>query len=67
MTMELRVGRHHRFIVFLNNEMLETIVEAHSCGDTALQREAVFAVGGNEWQAADATRRFETLFCGNKV
>ncbi len=42
-------------------------MEAHSCGDTALQREAVFAVGGNEWQAADATRRFETLFCGNKV
>ena len=53
--------------MFLNNEILETIVEVHSCGDTALQREAVFAVGGNEWQAADATRRFETLFCGNKV
>ena len=26
---------------------------AFACGDTALQREAVFAVGGNEWQAAD--------------
>ena len=44
------------------------IVKAASfaCGDTALQREAVFAVGGNEWQAADATKRFETLFCGNQ-
>ena len=47
------MARHHRFIVFLNNEILETIVEAHSCGDTALQREVVFAVDGNEWQAAD--------------
>ncbi|HGY5547695.1 MAG TPA: hypothetical protein ACN46M_08280, partial [Prochlorococcus sp.] len=45
------------------------IVKAASfaCGDTALQREAVFAVGGNEWQAKDATRRFEKLFCGNQV
>ena len=39
---------------------------AFACGDTALQREAVFAVGGNEWQAADATKRFESLFCGNQ-
>ena len=42
-------------------------VASIACGDTALQREAVFAVGGNKWQAADATRRFETLFCGNQV
>jgi len=36
-----------------------------ACGDTALQREAVFAVGGNEWQANDVTQIFEKLFCAH--
>ena len=36
-----------------------------ACGDTALQREAIFAVGGNQWQANDATQKFEELFCAH--
>jgi len=27
----------------------------------------LLCVGGNEWQAADATKRFEKLLCGNQV
>ena len=34
-----------------------------ACGDTALQREAVFAFGGNKRQANDATQKFDKLFC----
>ena len=34
-----------------------------ACGDTALQREAVFAFGGNKRQANNATQKFEKLFC----
>ncbi len=38
-----------------------------ACGDISLQRQAVFAVGGNDLQADDAIARFETLFCQDEV
>ena len=42
-------------------------VASIACGDNELQRDAVFALAATEWQAQDATKRFETLFCGNQV
>jgi len=42
-------------------------VASIACGDNELQRDAVFALGVTEWQAKDATNRFETLFCGNQT
>ena len=40
-------------------------VASIACGDNELQRDAVFALGATEWQAQDATKRFQTLFCDN--
>lgn len=57
-----------RILPVVSSAAAVPIVKAASFafGDTALQREAVFAVGGNEWQAQDARKRFEILFCGYK-
>ena len=40
-------------------------VASIASGDNELQRDAVFALGATEWQAQDATKRFQTLFCDN--
>tara|TARA_B100000959_G_scaffold3232_1_gene3565 strand:+ start:85 stop:414 length:330 start_codon:yes stop_codon:yes gene_type:complete len=40
-------------------------VASIACGDNELQRDAVLALGATEWQAQDATKRFQTLFCDN--
>ena len=42
-------------------------VASIACGDNELQRDAVLTLGDTEWQVQDATKRFETLFCGNQV
>ena len=36
-----------------------------ACGNYDLQREAIFALGGNEWQSVDAMDRFDRLFYRN--
>lgn len=38
-----------------------------ACGNIDLQKQVVYAAGGNQVQAKYASYNFETLFCGNKV
>lgn len=38
-----------------------------ACGNVELQKQTVFAAGGNEIQAAYASNKFETLFCNDKI
>jgi hypothetical protein len=38
-----------------------------ACGNIDLQKQAVYAAGGNQIQAKYASHNFETLFCNNKI
>ena len=38
-----------------------------ACGNVELQKQTVFAAGGNQIQANYASNKFETLFCNNKI
>jgi hypothetical protein len=38
-----------------------------ACGNIDLQKQAVYAAGGNQIQAKYASHNFETLFCNDKI